>query len=465
MRKRRLLTSLKISVLSLLLSANAYSAPLNVESLNNLNKLHNAKVSPDGSSLVYGVKTKTNGKTTANDLYLLSLTAANAAPKQLTSHKTGESSVQWSSTGDALYFITKRSGSRQVWRLKLSGGEAQQVTDLPLDVTDFKLSPDDKKLVLAVAVLPSCGNFKCTRKHQLAQHDKKGSGKVYNKLMIRHWDSWSSYYKTHLFVGQINDKGLVDAPVVDLMPGWSTDAPDDMAEVSFTADAQHVVFSAKAPASDHAWQTNYDLFKVLAEGGPLENLTENNKAWDAKPTFSKDGRFMAYLAMKVPGFEADQFTLMLKDLKTGALKEVSPLWDRSASSLSFGKDNRTIIALARDLGQKSIFEISTNFGDIKKIYSHGYAGNVQVVGDDLYFTREAMDHPKDLYVVGRDGSGLRQVTDVNKDKLAKLDFGQFEQFSFKGWNDETVYGYTVKPVNFEAGKKYPVAFLVHGGPQ
>lgn len=474
MLKQRLRITPKVLVLGLLslmplLSASSQSAPLTVESLNKFNKLHDAKVSPDGSKLVYGVKTVGNG----NNLFMLPLTGHDAKtkpqPQQITSHKYGEFSVQWNSTSDALYFLTKRSGSHQVWRLSLSGGEAQQVTDLPLGIEDFKLSPDNKRLVLAVSVLPSCGNFKCTREHKAEQKDKKAKGMVYDKLMVRHWSDWESEYKTHLFVGQINKKGIVDKPVVDLMPGWNTDVPakpfSGMEEVNFTADSQHVVFSAKQPGTDHAWHTNFDLYKVLAEGGPLENITEANKAWDSQPTFSKDGRFMAYLAMKEEVSESDKFALMLKDLKTGALKEVSPLWDRSTSSFSFANDNRTIIAIAQDLGQKSIFEISTNFGDIKKVYSDGYAGDAQLAGETIYFTRNTIDHPEDVYAVNRDGFGFRQITDINKDQLANLEFGQFEQFSYKGWNDETVYGYWIKPANYEQGKQYPMAFLVHGGPQ
>jgi dipeptidyl aminopeptidase/acylaminoacyl peptidase len=470
---------LKLGVLSVLpllplMSVGVQSATFDVKTLNTFNKLHDVNVSPDGTKLVYGVKKPAgdNSKKT-NDLYLLSLTAnkvgSKAKPQQITSHSASESAVQWSNTSDSLYFLAKRSGSRQVWRLKLSGGEATQVTDLPLDVDDFKLSPDNKSLVLAVTVLPRCGDFKCSKKQLLAEGDKKAKGMVFDKLMVRHWSDWETDYKSHLFVGTISEKGTVDQPVIDLVPGWNTDVPakpfSGMEEVSFTADSLHVVFSAKQPGRDHAWQTNLDLFKVKASGGPLENLTEANKAWDSQPVFSKDGRFMAYLAMKEANSESDKFTLMLKDLKTGALKEVSPLWDRSASSFSFAADNRTIIATAQDVGQTSIFAISTDFGDVKKVHGQGKAGGAQLRGQTIYFTRSTLDHPTDVYAVNRDGSGLRQLTDINKDKLAGLEFGQFDQFDFKGYNDETVYGYWIKPTNFVEGKKYPIAFLVHGGPQ
>ena len=420
--------------------------------------------------MVYGLSVPAGaGEQKSNNLYVLPLGKADAKPRQITSHSGGEYSVQWTANSDAIYFLSARSGSMQVWRLPMTGGEALQVTDLPLGIDDFKLSPDNKSLVVAVDMLPECDTMKCTVEHQQKQAKRKAKGITYDQLMVRKWDDWVSQYKRHLFVGKISDKGVVSAPMQNLTPGWTTDAPSKpwsgMEEVAFTADNKHIVFSAKAPGTDLAWHTNYDLFKVSVEGGELENLTEANKAWDSQPTFSADGRFMAYLAMKRPGSEADKFALMLKDLKTGALKEVSPIFDRSIRSFSFASDNRTIIALAQDVGQRSIFEIRTNFGDTKKIYGDGSAGDVQLVGDTIYFTRHTLDKPKDVYSINRDGYGLTQLTEVNKDKLAGVQFGEFEQFDFKGWNDEKVYGYWIKPVGFDASKRYPIAYLVHGGPQ
>ena len=451
-------------------SFGAFSEGLTVDKLNSLNKLRNVIVSPDGSRLVFGMKSpEANGDKANNNLYVLSLEGKNAKPQQLTSHPTGEYAAQWNIAGDGVYFLSSRSGTSQVWYISLRGGEARQVTDLPLDIEDFKISPNNQKLVLAVSVLPSCEDFACTVKDKASQKDKKSTGFSYDKLMVRHWDKWVSRYKTHLFVGQINTKGRVTEKVRDLIPGWDTDVPakpfSGMEEVAFTADSSKVVFSAKQPGRDHAWTTNFDLFEVSVDGGDIVNLTESNKAWDSHPVFSKDGRFMAYMAHKRPGFESDRFALMLKDLRSGAVKEVAPLWDRSVRSLSFSDDNRAIFVTAQDVGQVSIFEISTNFGDVKKIYGEGYAGDVQIRGAQVYFTRHSLDKPKDIYVVGRDGFGVRQLTDVNKDKLAGVKMAEFDQFDFKGWNDETVHGYWLKPTNFEQGKKYPLAFLVHGGPQ
>ena len=186
-----------------LLSLGATAQVLTVEKLNELNKLHDVKVSPDGSRLVYGLKSPADDASKKdNNLYLLSLAAKNAKPQQLTNHTSGEYSVQWNNKGDALYFLADRTGSSQVWRISLRGGEAKQITDLPLEVADFKLSPDNNKLVLAMSVLPSCDDLKCTNTHRSAQQKVKAKGQMYEQLMVRHWSDWESQYKTHLFVGE-----------------------------------------------------------------------------------------------------------------------------------------------------------------------------------------------------------------------------------------------------------------------
>lgn len=260
---------------------------------------------------------------------------------------------------------------------------------------------------------------------------------------------------------------LSEQPVTDaqnLMADWNTDIAG-ISEVAFTPDNQQLVFSAKIPAADQAWHTNFDIFQVALTGGEKVNLTADNPAWDAKPKFSNDGRFMAYLAMKKPGAEADRFGLMLLDLVTGEKKELAANWDRSISDYQFGLDNRTIYVTTQDLGQYSIYAINTSFGDVIKVYGDGYAGSLQVASDKLVFTNHRLNMPTEIFQTGPDGSQLQQLTDANAEWRAAVQFGDFEQFSFKGAEDTTVYGYLVKPWNFDASKKYPMAFLVHGGPQ
>ncbi|WP_445429000.1 S9 family peptidase [Alishewanella sp. HL-SH05] len=446
-----------------ILSSTAMAkGPLTVEHLNQFNKVGNVALAPDGQAVVYS---QSNGgfapADTSHDLYLMTL-GENRSVKRLTTHSSRETAVQWHPNGQSIFFIANRSGSNQIWRLSLDGGEAQQVTQLPVPVNAFKLAADGKTLALALTVKPGCQTLQCTLDAQAKDAEKKDSALAYDQLMVRHWDHWRDQYREHLHIATIGDKVLTDAK--NVMADWNTDIAG-ISEVAFTPDNQQLVFSAKIPAVDQAWHTNYDIFQVPISGGEKVNLTANNPAWDANPKFSIDGRFMAYLAMKKPGAEADRFGLMLLDLVTGEKKEVAPNWDRSISDYQFGLDNRTIYVTTQDVGQYSIYAINTSFGDVVKVYGDGYAGNLQVASDKIVFTNHRLNMPAEIFQTGPDGSQLQQLTDVNAHWREQVQFGDYEQFSFKGANDATVYGYLVKPWNFEPGKKYPMAFLVHGGPQ
>ncbi len=434
--------------------------PLDVKTLSEFNKLHSVAVHAGTEQIVFGQNTATG-----SDLFIMPVAGGDA--KRLTTHSGKEHSVQFSQNGDAIYFLANRTGSTQLFRLPLAGGEAEQISQLPLGVTGYKLAKDNSKVVFSLEVVPSCDTLACSKKAIAKKDAQPFNAMSYDKLPVRHWDTWEDGLRSHLFVANLNGTVIKDAE--NITQNWDTDIPakpfSGMEEVTFTPDNKAVVFAAKAPAKDQMWHTNFDLFQVDLETKTHTNLTEANKAWDSHPTFSDDGRFMAYLAMKTPGYEADRFGLMLKDLRTGELKEVAPLWDRSISSFTFAPNNRAVYVVAQDVGQKSIYEIATNFGDTRKVFSDGYASDVHLVGDKVVFSRHTLGSPKDLYSINRDGSNFTQLTALNKDKLAKLTLGEFEQFSFSGWNDETVYGYLVKPAGFDAEKRYPVAFLVHGGPQ
>ncbi|MCJ8320917.1 MAG: S9 family peptidase [Colwellia sp.] len=471
---KKIITTIALMSLPCLLSANAYADNFTVEALNNLNQMHDVQLSPTGDFLVYGLKK--GSISTDNHLYRQDIKSGKVV--QLTSHEKSESNVVFSADGSSLYFLSSRSGSSQIWQLSLIGGEARQITDLPLGINGFKLSHNEKTLALSITVKPGCETLKCTVDAKAEDAKKKYQVRAYDQLMVRHWDTWTTEYKNHLFIAQLPDSSKV-APMVsvtansmirdakDLIADWTTDIAG-MAQVSLHPEGSSIVFSAKSPAKDHAWTTNFDLFEVdLTENSSytVNNITEANKAWDASPVFSSNGRYLAYKAMSTPGYESDKYTIKLRDNNNGKIIEVAKQWDRSVNSLLFSNDNRSLFVTAQDVGQVSIFEINPEFGDVRTVYDSGTAGDVSVHGDTLYFTRHSLNSPKDIFSIKKDGYGLKQLTQINKEKLANTTFGEFEQFSFKGWNNEQVHGYWLKPANFEQGKKYPIAYLVHGGPQ
>ncbi|WP_163935050.1 S9 family peptidase [Paraferrimonas sp. SM1919] len=450
------------------LCTTAVAAPFDVHKLTTLNKIHSAAVSSDGKTLVYGLKLVDEQRHAVSDLYQLDLTKEHAKAKKITSHKGTEHSVSFSKDNQAVYFISSRSGSAQVWKLPLTGGEAEQVTDFELPISGFKLDNSNDLMVVYTQTFPECDTAKCSKEKFATEEARKSDGREYTQLMARHWDTWDNHARNHLWLGKLNESGQY-TQFNDITQGLDTHTPplpfSGLEEVSFSKDSQYLVYTAKAPSKDQAWSTNYDLWQIELATGKTTNLTPANQAWDAHATFSSDGRHMAYLAMKKPGFEADRFRIMLRDLVTGQEREVAPLWDRSAHDLHFSQDGKTLYASTYDLGQVSIYSIDTNLGKVTELVDKGSNSIVAIAGDTLVYSHKALDKPADLYHLNLNSFATAQLTEANRDKLKNVEFGEYQQFTFKGWNDETVYGHWIKPVGYQEGQKYPIAYLVHGGPQ
>jgi dipeptidyl aminopeptidase/acylaminoacyl peptidase len=237
-------------------------------------------------------------------------------------------------------------------------------------------------------------------------------------------------------------------------------------EYEFTPDGKGIVFTAKDAGREEAWSTNFDLYYApLDASAPPRNLTAANKAWDTQPVFSPDGKTLAWLAMARPGFEADRYRVMLRGWPDGEPRTLTEAWDRSPQSLAWSADGKTLYAPADNLGQTSLYAVDTTTGQARVVVEQGTVGGPQPAGDRIVFALDTLQSPVELYSVKPDGTDVRAITTINAERVAAARMGAAEQFTFKGWNDETVYGYLVKPADFDPAKQYPVAFLIHGGPQ
>lgn len=465
-----MLRPLSVALLLSQLASPAVARPFDVDDLVRLNRISDPQLRADGKALVYTLRqTNWDANKGEQSLWQLSL-GDNGKPRRLTADGSSASHPRFAPTGDRLYFLSTRSGSQQVWALG-GPGEARPVTALPLDVGAFLLSPDGRKLALALEVYPECGaDFECTKKRTEADAAEKHSGTVHDQLFIRHWDTWHRGTRSQIFIYDLDDEGAIRGDAFWATRGIDGDAPTkpfgDLGEAAFSPDSQHLVFTARIADKTEAWSTNTDLFQVkLDSDAAAVNLTADNPGYDTGPVYSADGKQLYWRSMARAGYEADRNRILERDISRGSTREVAPAWDRSADTLALSVDGRTLYTYADEIGQRPLFAIDIRSGKATRMTQDGAVSGFAVGASAIYTAIDDLDSPADLHAVPLRGGSTRQLTTVNAERLSDVDFGAYQQFSFKGWNDETVYGWVVKPVGFVEGQRYPVAFIVHGGPQ
>jgi dipeptidyl aminopeptidase/acylaminoacyl peptidase len=439
--------------------------PFSIHDMLTMDRLSDPQVSPDSKWIVFTLrKTDLEANKGRTDLWLLG--ADGTGLRRLTSHPQGDSNPRWTPDSKSVFFISTRSDSAQVWRIRIDGGEARQVTDLPLDVGNLLISPDGKHIAFTMEVFPDCKTITQTKDKLDKIEQRKTTGRIYERIFVRHWDTWKDGRRSHLFV-----MPSAGGDPVDLMQGMDADTPSKPfggpEEITFTPDSRGLIFSARDVGRAEPWSTDFDLYlSPIDNSQPPACLTGENQAWDTNPVFSPDGKTLAYLAMARPDYESDRFRIVLRPWPRGGRRRVlTENWDRSPSSFCFSADGKTIYATAANTGQRSLFKIDINTAAVRTIVKEGRISSPGIAADRIIFGLNNLQSPVELYSVKPDGGDIRQITNVNSEKIAASRMGEYEQFTFTGWNDEMVYCYVVKPVDFDPDKKYPVAFLIHGGPQ
>ncbi|PRC91193.1 alpha/beta hydrolase family protein [Solimicrobium silvestre] len=454
-------------------TTHALAAPrgFTVEDMVKMERVGSPLMSPDASKVIYTVRSTDSAKNAGHtEIWMLDLRDAHAMPHRLTHAAASSSDPEWSPNGDAVYFLSARSGTSQVWRLPMNGGEAEMATDLPLDVTSFRLSPRADRIALSVEVFRDCADLACTKKRLDEQTKTQASGHVFDKLFVRHWDTWADGRNTVLYSTALDATGHARGELANLSGSLDGDVPSkpsgDHDDYQFSPDGTTIAFSLRLAGKTEAWSTNFDIYEVPAAGGKApRNLTADNPAWDGKPTFSPDGHTLAYLAMDRAGFEADRFHVVLMDIASGKKRTLANNWDHSVADYAWSSDSKTLYAGADDVGQHRVFAIDVASGSVKSLTGPGWVSGFDVKHDMLLVTYQNLASAAQLFKLKLGSPEMTQLTHNNAQALADVKFGEYEQFSFAGHNGDKVYGYVMKPWNAKEGGKYPIAFIVHGGPQ
>lgn len=446
---------------------------LDVRDMIALDRVSAPLLTADGGNVVFAKRVVGTDSKASTGLFIRNLRTRDAAPpKPLTPAGWNVNSAALSADGQTVYFLSAKGGSQQLYSMPLAGGTPRQLTDFAVDVDSFQVSPQGDRVAFSAGVFQDCGSdLVCTSKKLDAHKARKNTGEVFDSLFVRHWDTWNDGRRNTLFVAPlpaakaaaVKGASAISATLAGDAPSKPFGGNDDF---TWAPDGKSVVASIRVAGREEAWSTNFDLYRLDAEGkqAPV-NLTAANPAWDAGPVFSADGNTLYYRAMKRPGFEADRFGVIALDLASGKTREIAPGWDRSAGEVVLSQDEKSFYTAADDLGEHRLFNIDIATGKATVVAEGGSIGSPVIAGSTLAYTKNSLKSGDQIVVAQADGSSPREITPSAGQMLPDVAFGDYEQFQFKGWNNETVHGYVVKPYNYQEGKTYPVAFLIHGGPQ
>jgi len=445
--------------------------PFTFEDMMALQRVGEPQVSPDGRWVAFSaVKVDLKANTRTPHLWVVPL--AGGESRQITSGVAGEDRPRWSPDGKRIAYISSQDGSSQVWTVDFDDatgaltGEPRRITSISTEADGELWSPDGQNILFVSSVYPDCKDDACNKARAEEKSMSKVKASIFTGLFYRHWSGYTGGKRSHLFVvpatgGVARDLTTGDHDVPPFQLGGS-----DL--YAFSPDGKEVAFTSNISEVE-ATSTNNDLFLVPAAGGAPKKITDN-PASDSTPRYSPDGKYIAYLAQVRPGYESDRFRLMLYDRATGQRRTLTENFDRWVGSFAWAPDSKSIYFVAENAGEQPIYVVSVNGGSVRQLERHTNDDlTVTPNGNTLVFTRTSVRAPNEIYAADlTDTSHLRstrQLTHLNDSALSQVEMPPLQHFWFTGAEKTRVEGFLLKPPGFDSRKKYPMKFLIHGGPQ
>src|SRR5258706_7993324 len=420
-----------------------------------LKSVSDPQLSPDGKWVAYTVSIPSL-QDNQNVSRVWVVEVATGKSRQVTGGPGSDRQPRWSPDGKTLAFISTREGGAQVWLLPIAGGDARKGSGLADGASDPIWLPDGSGLLVV-------SDIKWPTEQEIDRRNGQypTDARIWTGLMWRHWDDFRVGKRQHLFRVDVATGKTTDLTPVDHdVPTIATSGDGD---VAVSPDGREVAVAMHGD-SVVADNTNVDVYALSPDGGAMRAITTAPGA-DNTPRYSPDGKWLSYLSMERAGFEADRLRLMLVGRTGGRADgpvEATAGWTLSVGSYTWCPDSRCVYAVVEERGRDDIYRIDVpSFRRSIVPAGSGVNTNVQVAPDGrtLVYLHQSNTQPPEVWVSGK---ALTHHTDS---AVATLDLPALEEFGFVGALGDSVFGWLQKPPGFTAGKRYPLVYLIHGGPQ
>jgi dipeptidyl aminopeptidase/acylaminoacyl peptidase len=455
-----------VVVLAFLLATGLFAQklPFTVQTMLKISRISEPMLSPDGRLVAFTVQTVDLDKNTKpKQIYTVAMSGG--FPRQITHDGNNNERPRWSPDSKQIYYVSDRDGSSQVWAMNPDGANARQITHLSTEASGILVTPDGQKIVLLSGVYPECGSDDACNKKKLDDEAKnKVKARIYTSLLYRHWNEWQSKRRQHLMVIDKDGTGLKDlTPGTRDVPPFSLGGPDDYA---ISPDSTEVAFTMNADA-DLATSTNSDVYTIPIGGGDPKKVTTSPGA-DNAPVYSPDGKYIAYRSQARAGYESDRFRLMVLERATGRATSLTEALDRWVDSVTWSPDSTRLFFTSEDRGRSGLQMIAVTGGAMRNIVSGASSlDDVQFNSDGstMVYTEQSGSHPTEIYRANSSGGSGIALTHLNDSLLAGAVLTPLEDMWVDAPDRTRIQSFVVKPPGFTESRKYPVLFLIHGGPQ
>ena len=442
--------------------------PFTFEDMMALKRISSPQVSPDGKWVLFSavdVNLQENKKTP--HLWLVAVNGGDA--KQLTSDPAGEDRGRWSPDGKQISFVSSRDASSQIWVVGFDSatgalaGEPHKITNISTEADGAIWSPDGKNILFTSEVYYDCPDDACNKRHDEERAASKVKAMTFTRLFFRHWSSYTHFKRTHLFVIPAGGGTAKDITPGDHdVPPFSLGGQDLYA---ISPDGQEVAFTSNIDEVE-ATSTNNEVFIVPISGGTPKKISTSPGS-DSTPLYSPDGRWLAWRMQVRAGYESDRFRLVVYERKSGQIRNLTENFDRWVGTMSWMPDSRSIYFTAEDKGEVPIYRIDVEQAGLPQVITRGANDDLVITpdGKTLVFTRMSIQAPNEVYRLAVGSKQAERLSHLNDAVLEQVSMQPLEPFWFAGAGGTKVQGFLVKPSAFDPQKKYPMKFLIHGGPQ